>query len=297
MNRHAPENAFKIRLALVLIGALALALLAGPACSRCSSTSSRSADGPLLLVAPASLLSKIGPLLTAYTKTHPEERVTLIAAEGDAALAQAEQADLFVISGRMQAEALARRVKLQDEPRIYMNEKVELLALSSFEPTVTRPSHLLQPALRKIAVVTDERAAGRAARESLDDWRLTERLKLKLVTAKDSADALRMLESGGVDAAFVLSGDHSGRKGLKILLGASQRPSSVLPLYIAQVRDNPKQMRVQPLWSFLTSAGVRDHLSKSGYLLPEQNPVPKPTRQPISPRIHPSRVPKNTETE
>jgi hypothetical protein len=261
-------------------------------CNRCSSPQdARSPDGALLLVAPSSILRHIGPLMAGFTKTNPGERVTLIAAEDDDALNYATKGDVFLVIGKSRAEALARKLTHAQAPQLYLNDKVELVARSGFSLAVDRPSHLLQPAIRSIALVEAATPAGQAARATLEDWRLDERLKFKFIPARDSEAALRLVDAGTVDMAFVLRSQHRAYPTLRVLLGRSQRQRGVIPMYMLWPSESPRQTRARALREFLTSKGVLGEFSQKGWLLPGEEAVPRPERPLVAPRIHPSRMP------
>lgn len=274
----------------LVFGVLPLLLLAS--CNRCSSPrDERTPDGPLLLVAPSALLVHIGPLMSGFTKAHPGERVTLIAAEGDEILDYAARGDIFLLNGLQRAETLARRLKHEGAPELYLNDKVELVARSSFSLTVDRPSHLLQPAIKSIALVEADSPAGQAARATLEDWRLDERLTFKFIPAKDSEAALRLVDAGTVDMAFVLRSQHRAFPTLRVLLGRSQRQGGVIPVYMLWPAESARAARSAALREFLLGKGVLGELSRKGWLLPGEATVPQPERPLAAPRIHPSRLP------
>lgn len=130
---------------------------------------------------------------------------------------QGAPCDLFISAGQKQMKAL-------DEEKLLVSDtmkdlvKNDLVLISSADSNVTGMKDLTTDKVKKIAVGEAESVpAGKYADEVLTNLNLKDKLKDKLVFAKDVKEVLAWVQSGNADVGFVYFSDTVNNDKIKVV--------------------------------------------------------------------------------
>lgn len=174
----------------------------------------------LNISAAASLKEAMAKIEEEYKKVDSNVKLTVNYGASGSLQQQIEQGapcDLFISAGQKQMKAL-------DEEKLLVSDtmkdlvKNDLVLISSADSSVSGMKDLTTDKVKKIAVGEVESVpAGKYADEVLTNLNLKDKLKDKLVFAKDVKEVLAWVQSGNADVGFVYFSDTVNNDKIKVV--------------------------------------------------------------------------------
>lgn len=185
----------------------------------------KEAKTELLISVAASLQDSMLALQPDFEKQNPTLKLTFNFAASGTLQKQIEQgapADLFVSAGSKQMKALVDKglVESMNQTPLLANDLVMVMPINSTIKLAKATSkELTKDEFKSVALGIPETVpAGTYAKQTLDYLGLYDKLKPKLVQAKDVRQVLTYVETGNADAGFVYRTDALTSKKVKIVL-------------------------------------------------------------------------------
>ncbi|GIP24139.1 molybdate ABC transporter substrate-binding protein [Paenibacillus sp. J22TS3] len=227
----------------------------------------------LVISAAASLKDSLNELKPAFEKEHPNVRLLFNFGASGALQKQIEQgvpADVFLSAGQKQMDALIDK-KLVDpgESTPMLKNDLVLIAAAGAKSPATLES-LGDDGVSRIAVGEPESVpAGQYTKEALEHYKLWDKLKPKLVFAKDVRQVLTYVETGNVEAGFVYRSDAqtSTKAGVMFTIDPLSHRAIVYPEGIVKATQHPQEAKA--FYNFMTSKTAQHVFTKYGFSLPD----------------------------
>jgi molybdate transport system substrate-binding protein len=203
-----------------------------------------------------------------YTAAHPDIKITYNFASSGTLQKQIEEGapvDLFISAGTAQMDALAAQNLILADSRkdLLGNELVLIVAKDS---ALKDFGGLTDPAVKKLSIGTPETVpAGQYARETLISMQLYERVKSKLVLAKDVRQVLTYVETGNAEAGLVYRSDTFQVKNVRIAAAAPPDSHKLIVYPMAVVKASKQQQAARNFADFLTSPQAAAVFEKYGF--------------------------------
>ena len=179
----------------------------------------------LLISVAASLQDSMLALQPDFEKQNPTLKLTFNFAASGTLQKQIEQgapADLFVSAGSKQMKALVDKgfIESMNQSPLLANDLVMVMPINStIKLTKATSKELTKDEFKSVALGIPETVpAGTYAKQTLDYLGIYDKLKPKLVQAKDVRQVLTYVETGNADAGFVYRTDALTSKKVKIVL-------------------------------------------------------------------------------
>jgi molybdate transport system substrate-binding protein len=239
------------------------------------SNSGSSAPTELIVSAAASLTDSLIEIQALYEQEHSDTKLVFNIGSSGSLQQQIEQgapSDLFLSAGKKQMKALVDK-QLIDESRqteLVSNELVIVVSTDK-QGAISSITDLIKPQLEKLAIgEPDSVPAGSYAKESLEYYKLWDRLQQQFVYAKDVRQVLTYVETGNADAGFVYKTD--AMTSAKVKVASIIDPSSYEPIEYPMgiVKATKHSQEAQDFYDFLQSAKARDIFVKYGFSVPKQ---------------------------
>jgi molybdate transport system substrate-binding protein len=227
----------------------------------------------LLVSAAASLTNPLKEIQALYESEANQVRLVFNFGGSGALQQQIERgapSDLFLSAGQAQMEALIREGLIRDEhvAHLLTNELV-LIVSSDSELAVDDAEALLQDEVKVLAIGQPETVpAGTYAQQALLHEGLWDRLKPKVVFAKDVRQVLSYVETGNAEAGFVYRSDALQSKLVKI--GYTAAPSSYSPAEYpaAMLQSTKHSAEAERFLAFLQGESARRVFEAHGFGVP-----------------------------
>ena len=199
-------------------------------------------DEKLLFLADESILKYLAPLLEGYKKHNPQCKMIFKAAQANQMLSMGQNADLLLVPGYNLLSKLERTLKLSGTRHKYVYQKLRLLVRPNLKLELTRPVHLLQPALKGIGLAAENTPLGILSRELLHRWGIYDRLSHKIQVMRNTKMMLKHLNNGTRGLAFVFEQKENHQPEYKSVLENMLTGKQYLYFYLA-IRDQPNKRR------------------------------------------------------
>lgn len=164
-------------------------------------------------------------------------------------------------------DLIARDRVIADSKELYAIGRIGAATLVGNSLQVTQASDLLKPEYKKIAIADPSHAPyGLAAKEALQSLGLWDQLEAKMVNAKDIQDALTMLKTGNVEAAFISLSVYNKSEVNFLLI--DDKLYNPLKQAIAVVKGTQHEKAAREFIKFVNGEQGRDIMKKYGFVLP-----------------------------
>lgn len=167
---------------------------------------------------------------------------------------QGAPVDVFISAASKQMDALQGKKLIIEETRknILRNSIVSIVPLSSTD--ISDFQDLTSSSVKKISIGEPESVpAGRYAREVLISLRIYDRLKEKIVFAKDVRQVLAYVETGNVEAGLVYQTDAKISDKVKIVAIAPESSHAPVLYPVAVIEDSKNAEAAKEFVQFLLS--------------------------------------------
>lgn len=170
--------------------------------------------------------------------------------------------DVFISAGEKQMTALADKdLLLEDTNKTLLTNDLVLVAAEGTE--VKDLDTLNTDDITKIAIGEPESVpAGKYAKEVLDNTKLYDKVKDKLVLAKDVKEVLAWVQQGNAQVGFVYLSDAQGAEGVEVAYTTEANTHSVINYPIAVLKASEKQDKAKAFENFLLSGDGQNILAK-----------------------------------
>lgn len=229
----------------------------------------------LIVSAAASLRESMIEIQALYEKEHSDIRLIFNFGSSGTLQQQIEQGaptDLFLSAGKKQMADLVDKQWIEESRQtgLLWNELVVVVSTDK-QGTVSDIADLTKPDFEWLAIGDpDTVPAGGYAKQSLEHYKLWDRLQPKFVYAKDVRQVLTYVETGNADAGFVYNTDAMTSKKVKVasIIDASSHQSIEYPMGI--VKATKRMREAQDFYDFLQGDQAREIFVKFGFSLPDE---------------------------
>ncbi len=222
----------------------------------------------LTVSAAASLKDCLTEIEAIYAKSSPNTKVLLNFGASGSLQHQIEQGapvDIFISAGEKQIDALEAKDLLIANSRssLLMNSVVLIAPKNS---SLTSIQELATDKVKKVAYGEPTAVpAGQYADESLDFYKLKEKISDKVVFTKDVREVLTWVENENVDAGFVFKTDALVSDKVKVITELTEESHSPVVYPIAIIKATKEESRAKAFTAFLKSDQAKIIFEKYGF--------------------------------
>ena len=240
--------------------------------SNASSAASSSGDSSekveLNISAAASLQEAMVELEKEFKNINPDVKLTVNLGSSGSLMQQIQEGapcDLFISAGAKQMDALVEDGTVEkDAVKTLLTNDLVLVAAKGEK--VDSLDALKTDDVEKIAIGDPESVpAGKYAKEVLDNTKLYDNVKDKLVLAKDVKEVLSWVQKGNADVGFVYLSDATGVDDVDVVLTTDEDTHSEIAYPIAVLKDSKQSDAAKQFEDFLLSDAGQAILEKYGF--------------------------------
>lgn len=240
--------------------------------SNASSAASSSGDSSekveLNISAAASLQEAMVELEKEFKNINPDVKLTVNLGSSGSLMQQIQEGapcDLFISAGAKQMDALVEDGTVEkDAVKTLLTNDLVLVAAKGEK--VDSLDALKTDDVKKIAIGDPESVpAGKYAKEVLDNTKLYDNVKDKLVLAKDVKEVLSWVQKGNADVGFVYLSDATGVDDVDVVLTTDDDSHSEIAYPVAVLKDSKQAKVAQQFEDFLLSDKAQNILEKHGF--------------------------------
>lgn len=253
---------------------LTLSLITSLGIVGCNSSDTKNKDSEsqeaveLNISAAASLKEAMAKIEEEYKKVN--ENVTLVVNYGASGslqqqIEQGAPCDVFISAGQKQMKALDEASLLLEGTYKDLLEN-DLVLIASKDSDVSNLDDLITNKVKHIAVGEPSSVpAGKYADEVLVNLDLKDKIKDKLVFAKDVKEVLAWTQSGNAEVGFVYYSDTINTDNIKIVETTPSTSHSAIVYPIAVIKESKKPEAAKEFEDFLLSTDGQAILKDFGY--------------------------------
>ena len=240
--------------------------------SNASSAASSSGDSSekveLNISAAASLQEAMVELEKEFKNINPDVKLTVNLGSSGSLMQQIQEGapcDLFISAGAKQMDTLVEDGTVEkDAVKTLLTNDLVLVAAKGEK--VDSLDALKTDDVEKIAIGDPESVpAGKYAKEVLDNTKLYDNVKDKLVLAKDVKEVLSWIQKGNADVGFVYLSDATGVDDVDVVLTTDDDSHSEIAYPVAVLKDSKQAKVAQQFEDFLLSDKAQNILEKHGF--------------------------------
>lgn len=227
----------------------------------------------LIVSAAASVTNALEAAETGYRQAHPE--VVLrnnFAGSGTLAreIEEGAPVDVFVSAAAKPMDELeARGLVVAGSRRNLLRNTLVLIVPRGSK--VSGFDELTEPAVRTIALGDPESVpAGRYGKQTLKALHLWERVKAKLVLAKDVRQVLAYVETGNADAGLVYATDAAISPQVKVVATAPESAHDAIVYPAAAIASGHHEAAARAFVEYLDSAAAKAVFAQRGFTIARQ---------------------------
>ncbi|WP_455538542.1 molybdate ABC transporter substrate-binding protein [Terrisporobacter sp.] len=218
--------------------------------------------------AAASLQEAMKELETKFKEVDPDVKLEVNLGSSGSLQQQIEQGaacDVFVSAGEKQMTALADKdLLLADTNKTLLTN--DLVLVTGKDTEIKDLDSIATDDVEKIAIGDPESVpAGKYAKEVLDNTKLYDKVKDKLVLAKDVKEVLSWVQQGSAEVGFVYLSDTVGADKIKVALTTDKDTHSAINYPVAVLKASEKQDKAKAFEDFLLSSDGQAILEKYGF--------------------------------
>ena len=238
------------------------------ASSDASSSKSSGKEIELKISAAASLQEAMVELEKEFKNINPDVKLTVNLGSSGTLMQQIQEGaecDVFISAGAKQMDALVEdgTINKDDVKTLLINDLVLVAAKGE---KIDSLDDLKSDSITKIAIGDPESVpAGKYAKEVLDNTKLYDNVKDKLVLAKDVKEVLSWVQKGNADVGFVYLSDATGVDDVDVVLTTDADSHSEIAYPVAVLKDSKQAKVAQQFEDFLLSDKAQNILEKHGF--------------------------------
>ena len=238
------------------------------ASSDASSSKSSRKEIELKISAAASLQEAMVEIEKEFKQVNPDVKLTVNLGSSGTLMQQIQEGaecDVFISAGAKQMDALVKdgTINKDDVKTLLINDLVLVAAKGE---KIDSLDDLKSDSITKIAIGDPESVpAGKYAKEVLDNTKLYDNVKDKLVLAKDVKEVLSWVQKGNADVGFVYLSDATGVDDVDVVLTTDADSHSEIAYPVAVLIDSKQAKVAQQFEDFLLSNKAQNILEKHGF--------------------------------
>ena len=238
------------------------------ASSDASSSKSSGKEIELKISAAASLQEAMVEIEKEFKQVNPDVKLTVNLGSSGTLMQQIQEGaecDVFISAGAKQMDALVEdgTINKDDVKTLLINDLVLVAAKGE---KIDSLDDLKSDSITKIAIGDPESVpAGKYAKEVLDNTKLYDNVKDKLVLAKDVKEVLSWVQKGNADVGFVYLSDATGVDDVDVVLTTDADSHSEIAYPVAVLKDSKQAKVAQQFEDFLLSDKAQNILEKHGF--------------------------------
>ena len=253
---------------LIIIGLVVGAMMGVVACSSEGASNNTKENTTLNISAAASLQEAMVELEEKFKEIEPNVKLQVNLGSSGTLQQQIEEGapcDVFISAGEKQMTTLEQKgLLLEGTNKTLLTN--ELVLVESEGTEIKDLDKLTTYDINKIAIGEPESVpAGKYAKEVLDNTNLYDKVKGKLVLAKDVKEVLAWVQQGNADVGFVYLSDAFAAKGIKIALTTDEDTHSTINYPIAVLKGSKNQNKAKAFEDFLLSDDGQVILENYGF--------------------------------
>ncbi|MBD2044024.1 molybdate ABC transporter substrate-binding protein [Microcoleus sp. FACHB-672] len=226
----------------------------------------------LTVSAAASLKESLEEIQEIYTKDQPSASLIYNFGASGALQQQIEQGapvDIFISASPQQMDALHKKGLLISETRKNLLKNQLVLVEPKNSPSISDFKDLASERVKKIALGEPQTVpVGKYAQEVLSFFQIADKVKPKVVFAKDVRQVLTYVERGDVDAGIVYKTDAIQSARVKIVADAPAQSHSPVIYSAAVIKDSKNIPKAKEFVEFLASNRAASVFRKYGFTIP-----------------------------
>jgi len=228
----------------------------------------------LLVSAAASLKDALEEIKPLYQKTRPNVNLTFNLAASGALLQQIEQGapvDIFISAASRQMDTLEQKAAIAPGTRRNLATNRLVLIVPKESTTVTSFKGLMAAQVKRISVGEPRSVpAGQYAEQVLQNLKLLDAVKPKLVYANNVRQVLSVVESGNADAGMVYATDAKISDKVKVVATADEKLHSPIVYPMAVLKSSKNLDAAKAFVQYLSGNQARSVLRKYGFIVRSQ---------------------------
>jgi molybdate transport system substrate-binding protein len=143
----------------------------------------------------------------------------------------------------------------------------QLVLIAGKNSTLKDLNGLVDPNIKKVSIGTPETVpAGKYAQEALTTLNLYDKIKSKLVLAKDVRQVLTYVQTGNVDAGLVYKSDTYNVTDVKIVATAPENSHKPIVYPMAIIKASKNQTEAKAFADYLSSSEAASIFSKYEFI-------------------------------
>jgi molybdate transport system substrate-binding protein len=224
---------------------------------------------PLMVSAAISLKDALEEIQPIYQKTHQDVELIYNFSSSGSLQQQIEQGapvDIFISAANKQMDALESKKLLLAGTRQKLLTNQLVLVTPKNEKLINKIQDLTQTNVEKIAMGEPNSVpAGSYAEEVIKYYKILDKIKSKLIYAKNVRQVLSYIETGNVNAGFVYLSDAKTSREIRLVEIFSKNSHSPIVYPIAVLRDSKNPKIAKELSQFLLTHSAKKVFNKYGF--------------------------------
>lgn len=250
-----------------------LVALGLPTLTQITETSVVAQSTNLLVSAAASMKDVMEEVKPLYQQSQGKIKINYNFGASGALQRQIEQGapvDIFISAAKKQVDGLESKNLLLPASRAVIAKNRLVLVVPANTSSINSFYNLPDAKVRKIAIGEPRSVpAGQYAQQLLQRLNLWDKLKSKLVYAKNVRQVLASVESGNADAGLVYATDARISNKVKVVVVADEKYHSAIIYPLAILKRSQKVDAAKNFTEFLSSEPAKAVFRKYGFVLPE----------------------------
>lgn len=247
-------------------------LMFGTSCSQNNERLNTQETQPLMVSAAASMSDVMTDIKTRYKSTKGAT-ITLNFGSSGSLQRQIEQgapADIFISASQNKMNALEDKGFIVKASRENLLQNTLVLIVPAQDAVVTEIGDLTQAKTTKFSIGEPASVpAGNYAKEALENIGIMEKLKSKMVFAKNVREVLTWVETGNVDAGMVYETDAKVSDKVIIIETIPLELYTPIVYPVAIIKESKQQESAQHFIDFLHTKEAKEVFTEYGFILTE----------------------------
>ncbi len=223
----------------------------------------------LLVSAAASLKDALSDIKPIYTQERTNTEITYNFGSSGSLQQQIEQGapvDIFVSAAKKQMDALQNKGLIVNNTRKNLLKNQLVLVVPKNNTTIKTFQDLATNKTKTIALgAVGSVPAGQYAQEVLTYFKLLDKVKAKIVYAKDVRQVLNYVATGNADAGFVYLTDAKTTTQVRIVATAPEKSHSPIVYPVAAIKSTKSPQAAKNFVQFLSTEKAKTVFQKYGF--------------------------------
>ncbi|MGL5875354.1 MAG: molybdate ABC transporter substrate-binding protein [Xenococcaceae cyanobacterium] len=226
-------------------------------------------NASLTVSAAASLKDALGEIQQLDRQKKASVRISYNFGSSGSLQQQIEQGapvDIFISAAAKQMNALEKKNLLLPDTRQDLLTNQMVLITTKEHLDINKVEDLANSSVNRIALGEPKSVpAGQYAEEILNFYKISDRVRPKLIYAKDVRQVLSYVETGNVDAGFVYLSDAKQSKKIRIASTAPKESHRPIAYPIAVLKDSKNPQAAEEFIKFLATPQVKKIFEQYGF--------------------------------